>query len=367
MQLIQADGVPPLYQFSLTGEEIATLADISRVSRDESGKLIGYQRAEVRKHIDGIVDYLDSDRPLLPNPIILAFNDQVRFVGGRGPSVSDGYCTSGHLEIPTPRAGQSRPAWIVDGQQRTLALGKCSRKGYAVPVVAFVATSIELQREQFLLINNSKPLPRGLVTELLPEVDAVLPSKMRQNKAPSLLCDLLNQHPDSPFYGLIRRPSMSGAEAKAAVIRDSSIIEMLKESLGHTSGCLFSYRNLATSEMDIEGIWDLLLLYWGAVRNAFPDAWGLSPRRSRLMGGVGISAMGRLMDKIMAMENPNARGAKSRVKKDLELVARHCAWTSGRWDEMDGRAWNDLQNVPSHKRLLANHLIRMYIEEKRGV
>jgi DGQHR domain-containing protein len=350
----------------LTGEEILKIADISRVSRDDSGKLIGYQRPEVKKHVDGIVDYIDGDAPLLPNPIILAFNEQVKFVGGRGPKVSDGYCTSGHLEIPIPKEGAAKPAWIVDGQQRTLALSKCKRAQYAVPIVAFVAESVELQREQFILINNSKPLAKGLVTELLPEVDAILPSKMLQNKAPSLLCDLLNRHPESPFFGLIKRPSMTREEGKGTVIRDTSVVEMLRESLGNVSGCLFSYRNLATNEMDIEGIWEVLLLYWGTVKEVFPEAWGLSARKSRLMGGVGISSMGRLMDKVMGMENPSARGAKARVRKDLLLIAKHCAWTSGHWDQMDGRSWDDLQNLAGHKRLLANHLIRLYIDGKRG-
>jgi DGQHR domain-containing protein len=366
MQLVQADGVSPLYQFSLTGEELHQLADISRVSRDKGGRLIGYQRAGVRKHVDGIADYIDGDRPLLPNPIILAFNDNVKFVGSRGPKVSDGYSTSGHLEIPIPEEEALKPAWIVDGQQRTLALGKCKRTNFAVPVIAFIAESVELQREQFLLINNSKPLPRGLVTELLPDVDAILPSKMLQNKAPSLLCELLNRHPHSPFLGLIKRPSMSRAEAKETVIRDTSVVDMLRDSLTNVSGCLFSYRNLATGEMDADGIRDLLLLYWGAVKETFPDAWGRNPRESRLMGGVGISAMGRLMDKVMGMVNPGARGAKQRIKKDLALIAPYCAWSSGRWEDMDGRAWDDLQNTPSHKRLLANHLIRMYSEAKRG-
>jgi len=34
----------PLYQFALTSKEIAEIADISRISRDDSGKLLGYQR-----------------------------------------------------------------------------------------------------------------------------------------------------------------------------------------------------------------------------------------------------------------------------------------------------------------------------------
>jgi hypothetical protein len=45
-----------LYIFTLTAAQILQIADISRVSRDQSGDLIGYQRPEVRQHIQEITD-----------------------------------------------------------------------------------------------------------------------------------------------------------------------------------------------------------------------------------------------------------------------------------------------------------------------
>ena len=39
-----------------------------------------------------------------------------------------------------------------------------------VPVNAFIADDVPSQRDQFLRVNNTRPLPRGLITELLPEV-----------------------------------------------------------------------------------------------------------------------------------------------------------------------------------------------------
>ena len=41
----------PLYQFALTSAEISAVADISRLSRDDTGKLLGYQRPEIKKHV----------------------------------------------------------------------------------------------------------------------------------------------------------------------------------------------------------------------------------------------------------------------------------------------------------------------------
>ena len=38
------------------------LADISRISRDNSGKLIGYQRPEVKRHVQDIINYLNGDK-----------------------------------------------------------------------------------------------------------------------------------------------------------------------------------------------------------------------------------------------------------------------------------------------------------------
>lgn len=160
----------PLYVFSLTAEEILQIADISRIARDQAGELIGYQRPEVRAHIQEITDYLDGEDVLFPNPIILALSPATRFAGSRGPKVSDGYASAGNIEIPLPPEGAPKPGWIVDGQQRALALSNSKRTEFPVPVTAFVTHSVELQRDQFLRVNNTKPLPRGLVTELLPSV-----------------------------------------------------------------------------------------------------------------------------------------------------------------------------------------------------
>ena len=55
---------------------------------------------------------------------------------------------------------------------------------------------------------------------------------------------------------------------------------MLEESLTSPSGCLFPFRNMTTGETDFAGIWQLLLIYWSAVKETFPDAWGSPQRRA---------------------------------------------------------------------------------------
>jgi DGQHR domain-containing protein len=358
------DEAHPLYTFCLTGEELLAIADISRISRADSGKLIGYQRPEVKRHVQDIVNYLNGPQVVFPNSIILALPSDVRFVRSRGPEVDDGLAAAGILEIPLPGPGEARPAWIVDGQQRALALSKSKRKNFPIPVNAFVADELELQRDQFLRVNNTRPLPRGLITELLPEVQTTLPARLAARKLPSAICDWLNQNPASPFHKLIRRASTAGKGPGAGVVADTSVVRMIEESMTSTSGCLFPYRNIATNETDAEGICGVLVAYWTAVKRVFPAAWGKPASQSRLMHGAGIRAMGRLMDRVMAGVNGRDPRAVEIVERELRRVAPVCRWTEGHWEDLNDLAWNDVQNVPRHIRILSNLLIRTYVQSK---
>src|SRR5438093_5543798 len=216
---IEQNDKHPLYVFCLTGDEILEVADISRLSRDDAGKLIGYQRADVKRHIQDIVEYLNSDDILFPNSLILALSSKVKFHVSRGPLAADGLVASGVVEIPLSKNGH-KPAWIVDGQQRALAISKSNRRDLPIPINAFVADEVELQRDQFLRVNNTKPLPRGLITELLPEISTSLPARLAARKVPAAICEWLNQSPASPFQGLIRRASAGRGAKDQGVIAD---------------------------------------------------------------------------------------------------------------------------------------------------
>ncbi len=356
----------PLYLLTLSADELLQIADISRVSRDEAGKLLGYQRPEVRKHVKGIVEYLDSGEVLFPNSIILALSDEAVFREVRGPKVDDGLAEAGTLELQVPSNGARKPAWIVDGQQRALALSRCRRRDLLVPVNAFVAADLGVQKEQFLRINTTKPLPRGLVNELLPDVETVLPPHLAARHAPARLCEILNCDPESPFKSLIYRSSLRGRGRQRTIVNDTAFLVMIQESLTNPSGCLFPYRNMATGETDFAGVRQVLLLYWNAVKATFPDAWGLPPSQSRLMHGAGIRAMGRLMDRVMSVVRISDHRAGRTVRKELGRIKHLCAWTQGAWDDLGGLKWNDVQNVPSHVTLLSNYLMRAYLQQGRS-
>lgn len=362
---IDQNSETPLYLFALAAEEVGLIADVARIGRDDAGKLIGYQRPERRNHVKQILDYLDSGKALFPNGLILALPDTVHFRSSRGPLTSDGLATAGTLEIPySTDPDAPRPAWIVDGQQRSLALSRTKSTRMPVPVAGFVASTLDLQRDQFLRVNTVAPLPANLVTELLPEVVSAPSPRLAARRMPSALVDLLNQDPESPFFGLIKRASTEEEQRRHAVVTDNSLVEAIKESLESPSGVLFPYRNIATGTTDTEAIRRLLIVYWSAVRDVFPEAWAKPAAKSKLMGGVGIRAMGRLMDRIMAQIDPADPRAAGQARHELARIKHACHWTSGAWTEL-GLAWDDVQNVPKHISALSNFLARAYLTARK--
>ncbi|AOS46092.1 hypothetical protein Verru16b_03188 [Lacunisphaera limnophila] len=363
LQLAQSEN-SDIYLFALTGEELLAVADVSRISRDEAGKLIGYQRPEVKRHVRDIVEYLDGPDVLFPHAVIVAFSSKVRFVGSRGPNVTDGLSKAGDLFIPVPGdSAETKPGWIVDGQQRALAVSKSKRTGLPIPVCAFITDNIERQRDQFLRINNSRPLPRGLVTELLPEVSAPITGNTSASRLPSALLNSLNSEKDSPFFGLIKRASTSEADKEHRVIPDGPLLKALRESLVQPSGCLFVFRNLASNDADVDRIWLTVMTYWLAVKRVFPEAWGRPPCESRLMHSAGLTAMSRLMDRIMPQIDLRASNAVDEVVAELEVIQPFCRWTEGNWEGL-GLQWNELENVSRHVRGLTNFLLRTYVERR---
>jgi DGQHR domain-containing protein len=338
-----------VFVFFLHGADIARIADINRLKRSKD-ELEGFQRPEIRKHVNEIVEFLDSGPVLFPNAIILAFSESVSFhkVRGKGLQNCADLSDAGTLSIPV-RDGGDRVAWIVDGQQRSIALARARDKQIAVPIVAFVSPDLQTQREQFILVNKAKNLDRRLLDELLPKVGVFLPKDLGNRKLSSALVDALLTNEGSPFHGLIRRPSNPDKEA---VVIDSALTKAIDRSL--KAGALGQYRGNGSGP-DAEAMLKVLLQYWSAVKAAFPEAWGKPATQSRLMHAAGIQAMGALMDQVMVRAD-SASDAAAEISASLARLVPHCRWTSGVWDEL-GWKWNEVQVLPQQITRLSEHLL----------
>ena len=102
--------------------------------------------------------------------------------------------------------------------------------------------------------------------------------------------------------------------------------------------------------------------FWGACRSVFPEAWGVPPKRSRLMHGAGIVTMGFLMDAIADRYRSERVTSTESFKRDLEALKPECRWTDGYWFFGPGRErkWNEIQNTSKDIQLLSNHLLVLY-------
>lgn len=355
-------GEKTIYSFSVDGKKLPEFTTISRIARDDEANLSGYQRTESRKHTNDIRNYIESENPMIPNSLVVAFDERVKFESLDDAPSSNEYSQHGWLIVPIDHEEESvdRPGWVVDGQQRLAAIRKAEVEEFPVSVTAFITSSIAEQREQFILVNSTKTVKRSLIYELLPGTDTELPKKFRKKKFPSRLLARLNHDDDSPLRGKIKTPTTHGG-----IIKDNSVLKMLINSL--SDGALYYFRESETGEPDVEEMIKLLKNYWTAVGEVFPKAWNLKPRKSRLTHGAGITAMGFVMDAIVdtyrwdyGLEDvPTVE----QFRHQLEPLGKYCNWTSGYWDFEDGkREWNDLQNLAKDIRPLTNYLLAHYRE-----
>jgi DGQHR domain-containing protein len=329
--------------FAAAPADILAFSEIDRVSRDERGTLRGFQRHQIASHIKEIRDYLGRDDALLPNPIVIAFIN--------GITVRP--LESGLAEVEI-EARKAKPGFVVDGQQRLSALSGVSKSGFQVFVSALVCRDYNELRQQFVLINNTRPLPKALIYELLPNVQG-LPERFTARSFAAKLVDLLNYEEDSSLHGLIYQHTNP-----RGVIRDTSLQRLIMSSA--SDGAI---RQLINEPDYAEKSFELVSEFFWAVRTVFKHDWdGMTPKTSRLVHGAGIVAMGYVMELLHSRT-----GAKKRSEFlwGLELLRNKTAWTSGKWKffESDERPWNALQNTSGDIDLLSNYLVRELKRELR--
>ena len=95
-----------------------------RITRDQDNQneLFGYQRPEVFAHIKEISRYLESENPLMPNALVIAFERVVDFEAFQDQASSSNASTAGLIEIPCPDNDNAKIGWIVDGQQHAATI-----------------------------------------------------------------------------------------------------------------------------------------------------------------------------------------------------------------------------------------------------
>lgn len=334
-----------VFCFAAHPHDVLKFSEIERVGRDESGHLKGFQRHQVASHIKEIRDYLGREDALLPNAVIVAFIDGVKV-----RELADGV-----VEV-TVDAEAEKPGFVVDGQQRLSALAGLDKPNFQVFVSALVCKDYNELRQQFILINNTRPLPKTLIYELLPEVEG-LPERFTNRKFSARVVDRLNYSRGGVFFGEIRQHTNP-----AGVLSDAAMQRLVMNSAAQ--GAIREFIRFDDYE---ERSVQLLNEFFEAVRTVFGTEWvGMTPRTSRIRHGAGLVALGFVMEHLYTTFGATTR---REFQPGLELLRDngHTAWTSGQWRlaEDDVRSWNGIQNTPYDIDLLANHLVRCLKRELR--
>ena len=293
---------------------------------------------------------------MIPNGIVVAFDSRVKFIPNRAKSKVE-YSQMGEIVVPLDALGLDGrlPGWIVDGQQRTAAIRDAAVEAFPIPVTAFITDSQAEQREQFILVNSAKPLPKSLIYELLPGTNGLLPPALARRKISAQLLEELNRDPESPFHWRVQTPTNP-----EGVIKDNSVLRMLDNSI--IEGYLYKFRDPNDGSGDLEEMAKVVNAFWSAVEFVFPAAWNAVPRKSRLVHGAGIVSMGFLMDAMAYNLEDQGKLEMNGFVRELSKVEDQCFWTEGEWELAGGirRKWNDFQNTSKDVQILTNHLLGLY-------
>jgi DGQHR domain-containing protein len=323
-----------VFVFAAEPHDVLAFAQIERLGRNDDGELKGFQRHQISSHIKEIRDYLGRDDALLPNAVIVAFI--------KGATIRPE--KNGRLEVVIDTQ-DGVPGFVVDGQQRLTALSGLCKPGFEIFVSALICKSYDELRQQFVLINNTRPLPKSLIYELLPTVDG-LPARFTARKFAARVVERLNFNGGFALRGQIRQHTNP-----TGVISDTAMQKLVMNSAANGA-----IRDLVQFEDREDRAVDLLNEYFTAVADVFGGEWvGMSPRMSRLRHGAGIVAMGFVMD--LLYSSKSAMRADE-FREGLELLKPYTAWTSGTWKMDDCELlWNDIQNTPNDIDRLTRFLV----------
>ena len=259
-----------VFAFSARAKDIFKFASIDRIGRDDQGKLHGFQRSQVTNHIKEIGAYLSKEDAILPNSVVIAFTS--------GINIKD-TSINGISEI-TINLDEKPQGLVVDGQQRLTALSQIPDKDFEVLVSCIVCESEEELRKQFILINNTKALPKSLIYELLPTVDG-LPVRLSSRSMASSLTEKLNFDGRSAIFTKIKMHTNPEGLIQDTVIQKMIMNSLsdgaLREVIGQPDGMNISFKVIsdffqAVAETFPEA-WDRMVYYGDIFKEYYPEAW----------------------------------------------------------------------------------------------
>jgi DGQHR domain-containing protein len=231
----------------------------------------GYQREPVESRFKKIADYMEggeSAPPLLPQAIVLNTREKGRLTFKENGSASPKGDGVGVLQIPD----DALPLFEVDGQHRVGGARRAVEEkpelgDFPFPVVITEGLDRLHEALAFFIINTrQKRVPTDLAQRIItnelndPELRKRLIEEGHDwiGRATKIV-DVLNATEGQPWYGAIGVPGMKMKYA----LKQNSFVQSLRPILDAP----------AWAAVDPEDVARVLVHYWKALRDVFPEAF----------------------------------------------------------------------------------------------
>ncbi|MEM3586199.1 MAG: DGQHR domain-containing protein [Candidatus Jordarchaeaceae archaeon] len=356
---IKQPGFPEMY---FLGLHPGLLLKIGYVSRRTSQKPLAYQRMLNKERIKRISEFLASDNILLPNVIILAFDNDSRIQNGIKYEKNT-------LEFPIIYCS----AWIIDGQHRVFGFLNTRYKDwdmerneeFKIPVVVFKTLDEVTQNKTFVNINYYQ---KKIDPTLLCELVTVTQDLKNELTWPSLLTTELNK--TEPLKDYVKISELdTGKPITLSGFSRYGLLETLlgfKKRTGKYEGPLFKYApfdpNLEfrdeRNQIAFKKQRDLLIRFFKAVksntqnRDSTKDPW-INLKDYSLLKTTGINALLFVLARLL--------GEYPRLNIDLENYLRPLKNINFGRDYVSskGTGWKGFRNF-------ANEIIDKLNQENNG-
>lgn len=288
-----------------------TFADVRRLEKEarDVETYLGIQRPLNKKRVSEIGEYVTTADACFPTSVILAVDAQC----ARYDEESKKIVLTTYQNKDSPELSRSRVqiAKVLDGQHRIEGLGALdSSATFDINVSIFIEMDIENQAYVFSTVNLAQTkVNKSLVYDLYEYARSRSPQKTCHNVAVAL--DNLQ---NSPLQGRIKRLGSATDGRFGETLTQATVVENLmgyittsavKDRDEFLRGrkprratqaelVVTPFRNMFLDEKDLE-IADILLYYFSAVRQRWPEAWGSSTRGWMLNRTNGFRALMRFL------------------------------------------------------------------------
>jgi len=289
----------------------------------------GYQRPLTPSRLRHVSAYLREEEGVLPTSLLLCIR-QPDHASFERAEIDSACGEPGMLTIP---AGVTM--WLVDGQHRLFGLERALTKDkadwvadYPVPVTIIDGIDAYEEMRYFHVVNTrQKGVPtdvvdRHLLTMREAEGTALLEREGERSYLrgrATMLCDVLNSDPASPWYGTIIMPGEK--RRPHHLMRQHGMVTSLDPMV----------RDAFVKRLTDEEAGKLLLNYWGAARDRWQSAFE-EPQEYVIQKALGAGALHQILPDALEI----CRSADDFSREKMADILAEIGRSAGFWHSERG-------------------------------